>query len=63
MCPHTADQSPGTKKLASSVLGIAFTLGQSGLSGCPPGDPEGVQSLKADLNLGPALQQARIIPS
>ena len=60
-------QSSGTGKsrlvneLAVSVLGIAFTLRENGSSGYPPGDPEVVQFLKVDLNLGPALQQERII--
>jgi hypothetical protein len=60
-------QSSGTGKsrlvneLAGSVLGIAFTLRENGSTGYPPGDPEIVQFLKADLKLGPALEQARII--
>jgi hypothetical protein len=60
-------QSSGTGKsrlvneLAGSVLGIAFTLRENGSTGYPPGDPEVVQFLKADLKLDPALEQARII--
>jgi hypothetical protein len=51
-------QPLGTNKLADSVFEIAFMLGQNRSSGYPLGDPEVVQFLKADLNLGTALQRA-----
>jgi hypothetical protein len=60
-------QSSGTGKsrlvneLGGSAFGICFTLRDNGSSGFPPGDPEVVKFLKADLHLEDALVHARLV--